>query len=148
VAPSRVLLVVAHPAIASGLDTLLRLEGYDVKRVINIAEAQRQQEWQPEVVLVDGALMTAHGTIRIGAPTLVLSGNERDGRDLARKLDDPRGWLRKDATGAELSKAIRNALSTGAPEGDGLGTLAIAAIAVACLIALSVVAYLVWLALY
>jgi len=146
---ARVLLVVAHPVIASGIETLLRLDGeYDVKRVVSVAEAMKQREWGAQVALIDGTLLAGYAEARIGTPSLVLTGNERDGSQLLRKLDDGRGWLRKDATGAELSKAIRAAVAGSSTESGGIGTLAIVAIAVACLIAFALVAYLVYLAVY
>ena len=88
-------------------------------------------------------------SVNIGAPAYVLSGNERDGRQLSRKLDDGRGWLRKDATGAELTRAI-DALMRGEEhnEGGSLGTLSIATLVILCLVVLALVAYLVWLAIY
>ena len=67
--------------------------------------------------------------------------------ELARRLDDCRGWLRKDATGPEFASAIRTALDAHAPS-SGIGTLPMVGIAIACVIALALVAYLVWLAVY
>ena len=146
---AKVLLVVAHPVIASGIETLLRLDGeFEVKRVVSVAEATKQRDWGAQVALVDGTLLAGYTEARIGTPALVLTGNERDGNQLLRKLDDGRGWLRKDATGAELSKAIRAAVAGPTTEGGGIGTLAIVAIALACAIALALVAYLVYLAVY
>lgn len=145
----KVLLVVAHPVIASGIETLLRLDGeYEVKRVVSVAEAIKQQEWGAQVALIDGTLLAGYAEARIGTPSLVLTGNERDGAQLVRKLDDGRGWLRKDATGPELSKAIRAAVARSSPDGGGIGTLAIVAIGLACAIALALVAYLIYLAVY
>ena len=146
VAAPKVLLVVAHPVIASGIETLLRLEGdYDVRRVASVGDATKQQEWGPDVALVDGTLLSGYGEVPLGTPAFVLSGNERDGRQLARKLDDARGWLRKDATGQELAAAIHTAMRDDGA-GTTLGTLGIVAIAILSLIVLALVAYLVWLA--
>jgi DNA-binding NarL/FixJ family response regulator len=146
---AKVLLVVAHPVIASGIETLLKLDGgYEVRRVVSVAEAMKQQPWGPQVALIDGTLLTGYTDVRIGAPSLVLSGSERDGRQLARKLDDGRGWLRKDATGAELTKAIQSAIQRESGSGGGVGTLAIIGVVIASAIALILVAYLIWLALY
>jgi len=45
VAAPKVLLIVAHPVIASGIETLLKLEGdYEVKRVPSIADASKTGE--------------------------------------------------------------------------------------------------------
>ena len=148
--PPKVLLVVAHPVIASGIETLLKLEGeYDVRRVASINEAASAREWGPQVAFVDGTLLGGYSTVKIGAPAFVLSGSERDGRQLARKLDDGRGWLRKDATGAELAQAIEQ-LMRGETKGDsgGLGTLGVLTVAILSVVVLALVAYLVWLAVY
>lgn len=142
------LLVVAHPVIASAIETLLRLEGeFDVKRVASVSEAAQQKSWGAQAALVDGTLLSGNSDVSIGAPAYVLSGNERDGRQLSRKLDDGRGWLRKDATGAELAQAVAS-LMRGDEASRGLGTLGVITIAVLCVIALVLVAYLVWLAVY
>ena len=143
------LLVVAHPVIAAGIETLLKLEGdYEVKRVPSVADAAKTADWGAEVALIDGTLLSGYSTATIGAPSYVLSGSERDGRQLARKLDDCRGWLRKDATGPELKEAIAS-LRHSAPTGEThMSTLTIGIIVVSCVIALALIAYLIWLAVY
>jgi len=144
-----VLLVVAHPVIASGIETLLKLEGpYDIKRVPSVADAAKPMEWRPDVALVDGTLLASISNAPIGTPALVLSGNERDGRQLARKLDNGRGWLRKDATGPELRDAIDALMRSDSKVDPGIGTLGVVVIALLCVIVLALVAYLIWLALY
>jgi len=150
VAAPKVLLVVGHPVIASGLEALLRLEGdYDVKRVASVSEAARSRAWGAQVALIDGTLLDGLSEVTLGAPAYVLSGSERDGRQLARKLDDGRGWLRKDATGAELAGAIAQLMrGEGKGEGGGLGTLGVATVIALCVIVLGLLAYLVWLAVY
>ena len=146
---ARVLLVVAHPVIGSAIETLLRLEGdYDVKRVASVSDATKVADWAPQVALVDGTLLGAVSSAAIGAPAYVLSGSERDGRQLARKLDDGRGWLRKDATGAELAKAIDALLAGETHSEGGLGRLGVATIVILSVVVLALVAYLIWLAVY
>ena len=143
----KVLLVIAHPVIASGIETLLRLEGdFAVKRVASLADAATQREWNADVALVDGTLLDGQSECAIGTPAYVLSGNERDGRQLSRKLDDGRGWLRKDATGAELANAITSVMRGETQNESGLGPLGIATVVILCVLALA--AYLVWLAVY
>jgi DNA-binding NarL/FixJ family response regulator len=149
VAAPKVLLVVAHPVIASGIETLLRLEGeYDLRRVASIAEAVKSREWGPQVALVDGTLLSGYSEVAIGAPAFVLSGNERDGRALARRLEDGRGWLRKDATGPELARAIESLMRPKQSDDDGLGRLGVATVAILSIVVLALVAYLIWLAVY
>ncbi len=145
----KVLLVVAHPVIASGIETLLRLEGdYDVRRVTSVVEAAKQRAWEPDVALVDGTLLSGYSDATLGVPAFVLSGNERDGRQLARKLDNGRGWLRKDATGKEFVAAIRSAMRGEEAGETRLGTLGVVTIALLSIVVLALVAYLLWLAVY
>ena len=81
VAAPKVLVVVAHPVIASGIETLLRLEGdYELRRVASLPEAATMREWEPQVALVDGTLLSGFTEANLGVPAYVLSGSERDGR--------------------------------------------------------------------
>jgi len=148
-APTKVLLVVAHPVIASGIETLLKLEGdYDLRRVASVAEAVKSREWGPQVALVDGTLLSGYADVALGTPAYVLSGSERDGRSLARKLDDGRGWLRKDATGPELARAIDSLMRPASSEEGGLGRLGVMTVAILSIVVFALVAYLIWLAVY
>lgn len=147
-AAPKVLLVIAHPVIASGIETLLRLEGtYDIKRVATLADAAALASWYPDVALVDGTLLNGRSA-HLGAPAYVLSGNERDGRALSRQLDDGRGWLRKDATGRELKDAVASVVAREQPQRERLGTLGIVTIVALALVVLALVAYIVWLGTY
>lgn len=142
------LLVIAHPVIGSGIETLLRLEErYDVKRVASAAEAAALSDWRPNVALVDGTLMSGSTRIHIGSPTLVLSGNESDGRALLRRLPEGRGWLRKDATAAEFAKMIDGVASARTAE-RALGTLGTIVLVLLVLAVILLIVYLIWLALY
>lgn len=148
-AGSKVLLVVAHPVIASGIETLLKLEGdFDVKRVASLSDAASLREWGAQVALVDGTLLNGTSQANLGVPAYVLSGSERDGRQLSRLLDDPRGWLRKDATGRELVAAIESVLRGETHNEGGLGRWGRVTVAVLCVVVFALVAYLVWLAVY
>ena len=104
----KVALVSAHPAIASGLETLLALEGrYDVRRLSRPGEiVALRPAWSADVALVDGTLLTDGSSFVLGVPSLVLSGDEASARALSARLDDMRGWVRKDASGGDLAKAI------------------------------------------
>ena len=148
-AASKVLLVVAHPVIAAGIETLLRLDGdFEVKRVASLSEAASLRDWGAQAALVDGTLLTESSPAHIGAPALVLSGSEREGARLSRLLDDGRGWLRKDATGKELIAAIESLLRGETETQGGFGTLGRITVAILCVVVLALVAYLVWLAVY
>ncbi len=142
------LLVIAHPVIGSGIETLLRLEDrYDVRRVASATDAAALRDWRPNVALVDGKLLSGGTRIHIGAPTLVLSGNESDGRALLRRLPEGRGWLRKDATAAEFAKMIDGI--AGAPTAQrALGTLGTVVLVLLVLAVILLIVYLIWLALY
>ncbi len=148
-ATTRVLLIVAHPAIATGLETLLKLEkgDYDIRRLPNFTSFGVLGKWRPEVALVDGTLLADEDRVTLGVPALVLSGNERDGKALAERLDDGRGWLRKDATGPELAVAIKG-LVVVEPAGGGLGASGVIAIALLVLVVVLVLGYLLYLAVY
>jgi len=141
-------LVVAHPVIGSGIETLLRLEErYDVRRVASAAEAAALRDWKPTVVLIDGTLLNAQSPTHLGSPTLVLSGTEADGRALLRRLPEGRGWLRKDATAAEFAKSI-DSLVGGASSHVALGALGPIVLVLLVLAVVLLVIYLLWLALY
>jgi DNA-binding NarL/FixJ family response regulator len=147
-AQTKVLLVIAHPVIGSGIETLLRLEDrYDVRRVPGAAEASALRDWHPNVALIDGTLLSGGVRIHLGAPTLVLSGTEADGRALLRRLPEGRGWLRKDATAAEFTKMIDGVASTQATQA-ALGTLGTFVLVLLVLAVILLVIYLIWLALY
>ena len=142
------LLVVAHPVIGSGIETLLRLEDrYDVKRVSSAAEAAAIRDWRPNVALIDGTLLSSGAPMHLGAPTLVLSGTEADGRALLRRLPEGRGWLRKDATAAEFAKMIDGVASSSSSQ-IALGTLGTLVLVLLVLAVILLVIYLIWLALY
>jgi DNA-binding NarL/FixJ family response regulator len=147
-AQTKVLLVVAHPVIGSGIETLLRLEErYDVRRVASATEAAALRDWQPDVALVDGTLLNTGTDMHLGAPTLVLSGTEADGRALLRRLPEGRGWLRKDGTAAEFTKVIDGIASKPTAQAT-LGTLGTIVLVLLVLAVILLVIYLLWLALY
>jgi DNA-binding NarL/FixJ family response regulator len=147
-AQTRVLLVVAHPVIGSGIETLLRLEDrYDVRRVAGAAEATALRDWRPDVALIDGTLLSGGTRIHLGTPTLVLSGTEADGRALLRRLPEGRGWLRKDATAAEFAEMI-DSIAGGPTAQRALGTLGMIVLVLLALAVILLIIYLIWLALY
>ena len=140
--------MIAHPVIASGIETLLKLEGnYEIRRAPTLGDAVALETWGPDVALVDGTLLNGHSA-HLRTPAYVLSGNERDGRALTQQLDDGRGWLRKDATGKELKDAIAAVTTGSQPKGEGLGTLGVVTIAALTLVVLALIVYVVWMAAY
>jgi DNA-binding NarL/FixJ family response regulator len=147
-AQTKVLLVVAHPVIGSGIETLLRLEQkYDVRRVTSASDAAALRDWRPNVALIDGTLLSGGARIHLGSPTLVLSGTEADGRALLRRLPEGRGWLRKDATAAEFAKMI-DGVASGQSTQTTLGALGTLVLVLLVLAVALLLIYLIWLALY
>ncbi len=139
--------MVAHPVIGSGIETLLRLEKrYDLRRVAGAAEAAALRDWRPDVALIDGTLLGSGARVHLGAPTLVLSGTETDGRALLRRLPEGRGWLRKDATAAEFVKMIDGVTRPMSPA--TLGTLGTIVLVLLVLAVILLLIYLLWLAIY
>lgn len=103
-----------HPVVGSGLEALLRLEDhYDVRRIARFDQAAALvSSWPPDVALVDGVLLRDDERPALGVPTLVLSGSAVDGQGLQQRLDDARGWLRKDPTLEELRAGIDRVLAS------------------------------------
>lgn len=134
------LLVVAHPAVGAGLETLLKLERYEVRRVTHLADASALAA-DADLALVDGVLLQGGERVRLGIPSLVLSGSAADGSALAGAFDGARGWLRKDPTVGELHSAIAGAL------GSGRGFHASTALALVAVSAVAAILVWGWLAL-
>ena len=142
----RVLLVVSHPAVGGGIETLLRLERrYEVRRATRLTEALRiAPSWPADLALVDALMVPPEGRVALGVPTLVLAGGEGENEAAARRLDDPRGWVAKDAESASLIAAVERLL-TPATEAAA-GPLPLAVIGVLVLILAALLLYLVWTA--
>jgi DNA-binding NarL/FixJ family response regulator len=112
---TKVLLIVAHPVVGPGLETILRLEGCEVRRVSRLADAGSLAAWRPDVALVDGVLLK-DTRVSLGLPSLVLAGGASEGEPLRARLDDARGWLRKDATARQLRAAIARVVRGDGPQ--------------------------------
>jgi DNA-binding NarL/FixJ family response regulator len=109
----KVLLVVGHPSIGAALEALLRIEDrYEVRRAQTLDQVAAGLEgWRPDLAIVDGVLAQGGRTGVIAVPTLILSGDAQNGRRLAARFVDGRGWLRKDATAEEIHLAIDRVLA-------------------------------------
>lgn len=141
------LLVVAHPVVGPGLETLLRLEDrYEVRRAVHLDQADTLiASWAPDVALIDGVLLRDAERVSLGVPALVLSGSPVDAAGLQQRLDDPRGWLRKDPTPAELRAAVdRLARPHARPKGGRLTVLAAALTAATITVAVAWVFLALW----
>jgi len=108
----KVLLVVGHPTIGAALEALLRIEDrYEVRRAQSLEQVTSNLDgWVADLALVDGVLVQRGRTEVLPMPTIVLSGNPRDGRRLSGHFVRGQGWLRKDATAEEIRVAIDRAL--------------------------------------
>jgi DNA-binding NarL/FixJ family response regulator len=132
----KVLLVVGHPSIGAGLEALLRIEDrYEVRRAHSLEQvASGLNGWVADLALVDGVLVPGGRTEVLLMPTIVLSGNQHDGRHLAQRFARGQGWLRKDATAEEIRAAIDRALVPRVRRWSAaivVGTLAVVLIVVA-----------------
>ncbi len=132
----KVLFVVGHPSIGAALDALLRIEDrYEVRRAQSLEQvATGLDGWIADLALVDGVLVPGGRTEVLPMPTIVLSGNPHDGRRLAERFEQGRGWLRKDATADEIRAAIDRALALGVRRWSAaivLAALALALIVIA-----------------
>ena len=128
----KVLLVVGHPTIGAALEALLRIEDrYEVRRAQSLEQVTSSLDgWVADLALVDGVLVQRGRTEVLPMPTIVLSGNPRDGRRLSGRFAQGHGWLRKDATAEELRVAIDRALAPAARRWSLLVVLALLLLAV------------------
>jgi DNA-binding NarL/FixJ family response regulator len=143
----RVLLVVSHPAVGSGIETLLRLERrYQLRRATKLGDAVASaREWPADAALVDAAMLLPGARVGLGVPALVLAASDVESRSASRALDDPRGWVAKDASGSELVRAVESLL-TGHAEGTA-GSLAVATVGLLAVVLLLLLLYLLWIAI-
>src|SRR3989442_9584240 len=104
----RVLLVVSHPAVGGGIETLLRLERrYEVRRATRLAEALRiAPSWPADLALLDAAMVPREGRLVLGVPTLVLAGGEAANEAAGPRLDAPRRVGAEDAQAASPIAAV------------------------------------------
>ena len=93
--------------------------------------------WTADLALVDGVLVPRGRIEVLTMPTIVLSGNPRDGRRLSERIAQGKGWLRKDATAEEIRGAIDRALASGTRRWS-------AAVIVAALALAAIVIVIVW----
>jgi AcrR family transcriptional regulator len=130
---------VGHPSIGAALEALLRIEDrYEVRRAQSLEQvASGLDGWVADLALVDGVLVPRGRTEVLAMPTIVLSGNQRDGRMLSEAFAKGQGWLRKDATAEEIRAAIDRALAPGARRWS-------AAIVVAALVLAGIVIAIAW----
>lgn len=142
----RVLLVVSHPSVGAGLETILRLERrYEVRRASKLAEAVSwAQSWPADLALVDALLLRGGDRANLGVPALVLAGTATEAASAEKSLDKPGGWVAKDAASADLVSAVERLLTR--PVQTSAGSLALFAIGVLVVVLLALLLYLIWTA--
>jgi DNA-binding NarL/FixJ family response regulator len=142
----RVLLVVSHPAVGGGIETLLRLEKrYEVRRVTKLSDALAvTRAWPADVALVDAAMLGGDARLPLGVPALVLATSVTESDAARRALDDQRGWVAKDAPARDLIAAVERLLTR--PTEAVAGTLSLLALGALLAVFVAMLGYLVWIA--
>jgi DNA-binding NarL/FixJ family response regulator len=143
----RVLLVVSHPSVGAGIETILRLERrYDVKRTARLPEALKMaRSWPADLALVDALLLSGEAQTQLGVPALILAASAAEAAAAERPLDQPRGWVAKDAASADLVGAVERLLTRTAE--SPAGSLALLAIGALVLVLAGLLLYLIWIAI-
>ena len=143
----RVLLVVSHPSVGTGIETILRLERrYEVRRAAKVAEAITiARGWPADVALVDALVLRGGPRADLGVPALILAGGAAEAGTAERSVDKPGGWVAKDAAAADLVSAVERLLTR--PSETIAGPLALFGIGVLLVVLVSLLLYLFWLAI-
>lgn len=143
----RVLLVVSHPSIGEGIETILRLERrYEVRRAAKLSEAVKvARSWPADLALVDALLLRSDARADLGIPALVLAAGVGEAATAALSLDEPGGWVAKDAASADLMTAVERLL-TRPPEASA-GSLALFGIGILLFVLAGLLLYLLWVAI-
>lgn len=103
----RVLIAVAHPRIAAGLEALLDAEHrYDLQRASSGADLAAGAD----AVIADAAFLDANGA-PAGVPAVVLLDPAADRASLEARVPLARAWLTTSATGEELIAALDGVLA-------------------------------------
>jgi DNA-binding NarL/FixJ family response regulator len=147
IARPRLLLVVSHPSVGAGLETILRLERrYEVRRASRLSEATSwAQSWPADLALVDALLLRGGDRANLGVPALVLAAGATEAASAEKYVDKPGGWVAKDAAAADLVAAVERLL-TGRSEASA-GALAIFAIGALLVVLVGLLLYLIWTAI-
>jgi DNA-binding NarL/FixJ family response regulator len=142
----RVLLVVSHPTVGAGLETILRLERrYEVRRAAKLTEAASwARSWPADLALVDALLLRGGARANLGVPALVVAAGAGEAAAAEKYVDKPGGWVAKDAAAADLVSAVERLLTR--PAEASAGSLALFAIGALLLVLLALLLYLTWTA--
>ena len=141
------LLVVSHPTVGAGLESILRLERrYDLRRAAKLTEAASwARSWPADLAVVDALLLRGGERAELGVPALVLAGGAAEGASAERALDKPGGWIAKDAAAADLVTAVERLLTR--PATAAAGSLALLAIGALLIVLVGLLCYLIWTAI-
>jgi DNA-binding NarL/FixJ family response regulator len=142
----RVLLVVSHPSVGTGIETILRLERrYEVRRAAKVAEAVNiARAWPADIALVDALILRGGARADLGVPAQLLAGGPAEAATAERSVDKPGGWVAKDAAAADLVRAVERLLTR--PSETTAGPLALFGIGVLLLVLVGLLLYLFWIA--
>ncbi|MEK6207538.1 MAG: hypothetical protein AABM32_07845 [Chloroflexota bacterium] len=142
----RVLLVVSHPSVGTGIETILRLERrYEVRRAAKLAEAVNiARGWPADIALVDALVLRGGARSELGVPALILAGGAAEAATAERSVDKPGGWVTKDAAAADLVSAVERLLTR--PAETAAGSLALFGIGVLLVVLVGLLLYLFWIA--
>jgi DNA-binding NarL/FixJ family response regulator len=142
----RILLVVSHPSVGAGLETILRLERrYEVRRAAKLAEAASwAQSWPADLALVDALLLRGGARAELGVPALIFAAGAGEAAAAGKYVDKPGGWVAKDAASADLVSAVERLLTR--PADASAGSLALFAIGVLLVALVGLLGYLIWTA--
>jgi DNA-binding NarL/FixJ family response regulator len=142
----RVLLVVSHPSVGAGLETILRLERrYEVRRAAKLAEAANwARSWPADMALVDALLLRGDARANLGVPALVLASGAAEAASAEKYVDKPGGWIAKDASSPDLVSAVERLLTR--PPEASVGSLALLGIGVLLTVLVGLLLYLIWIA--
>jgi DNA-binding NarL/FixJ family response regulator len=143
----RVLLVVSHPSVGAGLETILRLERrYEVRRATKLAEAASwARSWPADLALVDALLLRGGARADLGVPALVLAAGAGEAAAAEKYVDKPGGWVAKDSASADLVSAVERLLTR--PTEASAGSLALFAIGALLVVLVALLIYLIWTAI-
>jgi len=142
----RVLLVVSHPSVGAGIETILRLERrYDVRRAAKLADAVAlARSWPADLALVDALVLRRDGRAELGVSSLILAASPAEAAAAERSVDKPKGWVAKDAPSADLVGAVERLLTRSAK--SEAGSLALFGIGVLLVVLAGLLLYLIWIA--
>jgi len=141
----RVLLVVSHPSVGAGIETILRFERrYELRRATKLPEAvSLARSWPADLAVIDTLLLRG-GRVELGVPAVLLAAGAAEAAAAERSVDQPGGWVAKDAPSADLVGAVERLL-TGRAKTQA-GSLALFGIGVLLLVLVGLLLYLLWTA--